>query len=71
MNIKHICSDFIAFLGKMIDIINQPTAEIKPPGFKEIPPPIFALSAIIAGIILGMGSANQRRRYNVTSSLLG
>ena len=23
------------------------------------------------GIILGMGSANERRRYNVTSSLLG
>ena len=23
------------------------------------------------GIILGMGSANERRRYNVTSSLIG
>ena len=23
------------------------------------------------GVILGMGSANERRRYNVTSSLIG
>ena len=30
-----------------------------------------ALSKPIQGVILGIGSANERRRYNVTSSLIG
>ena len=31
----------------------------------------MALSVAISGIIFGMGSANERRRYIVTSSLIG
>ena len=40
---------------------------------KEICPRFYAIVSAYAsrGIILGMGSANERRRYNVASSLIG